>query len=60
MLIDVRDLISALQATVEHERDHGGTAYDSGYVDGLERAADIAVIKALGLKCGVEGEPARR
>ena len=56
MQADVRDIITALQATIEHEQQYaaGCDPYEQGYLDGLERAADIVVIKARGLKSGAE------
>jgi hypothetical protein len=53
---DVRTCIVALQAAVEDPRinmEHD-CSHDSGYLAGLERAADIVAAKAHGLKTGAE------
>ena len=56
MNVDVRKIVAALEAAIEDQRSNlaDDDAYEEGYLDGLERAANIVVIKARGLKTGVE------
>lgn len=58
--MDIRAVIAALELALEdqrrvcHEED---SCYEQGYLDGLERAADIVVTKHQGLRTGVEQSP---
>jgi len=57
MRVDVREIVAAIEAAIADQ--HANVAeddscYELGYLDGLERAANIVVIKANGLRAGVE------
>jgi len=57
MKIDVREIVRAIESAIADQRtnlDGDDWQYEQGYLDGLERAANIVVIKAHGLKTGVE------
>jgi len=57
MKIDVREIVRAIESAIADQRtnlDGDDWQYEQGYLDGLERAANIVVIKARGLKTGVE------
>jgi hypothetical protein len=57
MQVDVREIVAALEAAIEDQRVNlasDDSCYEEGYFDGLERAANIVVIKAHGLTPGVE------
>jgi hypothetical protein len=57
MWVDVRVIVAALEAAISDQRANvaeDDSCYEMGYLDGLERAANIVVIKAHGLKAGVE------
>ncbi len=57
MSVDVRKIVAAFEAAIADQRANvagDDSCYESGYLDGLERAANIVVIKAHGLKTGVE------
>lgn len=60
MGIEIRDVVEALEAAIADQRgnlDKDDESYELGYLDGLERAANIVVIKAAGLTTGLESEP---
>ena len=56
MTVDVREVVAALEAAIENQRIYvvEDYPYEHGYLNGLERAADIVVIKAAGLRTGLE------
>jgi hypothetical protein len=58
-MVEIREVVAALEAAIADQRGNLGTddeSYELGYLDGLERAANIVVIKAAGLRTGLEAE----
>jgi len=57
-MVVIREIVGSLQLAIDDQRQHAedGDPYEEGYLDGLERAANVVVIKAAGLKTGVESE----
>ena len=57
MYADIREIVGAIEAAIADQQanlDEDYCRYEEGYLDGLERAANIVVIKAHGLKTGLE------
>ena len=57
MQVDVREIVAALEGAIEDQRvnlDNDESCYEKGYFDGLERAANVVMIKAHGLRTGLE------
>ena len=61
MNVSVREISAALELAIADQRNNLSeddceheSWYEQGYLDGLNRAADIVVIKAHGLKTGAE------
>lgn len=58
-MVDIREVGAALEAAIADQRenlDSDDESYELGYLDGLERAANIVVIKVAGLRTGLEAE----
>ena len=58
MNVSVREISAALELAIADQRNNLGTdgeCYEEAYLDGQQRAANIVVTKAAGLKTGAEG-----
>ena len=59
MTAQVREIVNALEMAIADQRNHLSTddeGYEEGYLAGLERAANIVVIKAAGLMTGLDSD----
>lgn len=58
-MVEIHEVVEALEAAIADQRgnlDRDDESYELGYLDGLERAANIVVIKAAELKTGLESD----